>query len=209
MPARGVIQGHAQRPDTRPIEDPAETSNTTLAKPRASTNARMGGVRLARWWRARRVGWRRGRGRWRSAVVSAGSRGGMSGRARSSRWRSGGAAFSSGRCWMMAWKLPSESPGGLRVLVGFDRRLHEGDCDRRGAWCASRLNRLGQVIGLKRLSAAACGKSSSRVRLPKLGFVRRIVGFDRRFRGFVRRSPGSFAGFRGRLLRYTLHNDRL
>lgn len=36
IPARGVIEGHAQRPDTRPIENPAETSKITLAKQAAS-----------------------------------------------------------------------------------------------------------------------------------------------------------------------------
>ncbi|MCB1993972.1 MAG: hypothetical protein KDG49_21180 [Geminicoccaceae bacterium] len=37
------MQGHAQRPDTRPIEDPAETSKITLAKPGASTHEATGG----------------------------------------------------------------------------------------------------------------------------------------------------------------------
>ena len=39
IPARGVIKGHAQRPDTRPIEDPADKPKITLAKPGASTHA--------------------------------------------------------------------------------------------------------------------------------------------------------------------------
>jgi hypothetical protein len=37
--ARGVIEGHIMRPDTRPIEDPAETSKIMLAKQGASTHA--------------------------------------------------------------------------------------------------------------------------------------------------------------------------
>ncbi|RBI66810.1 hypothetical protein DQW77_17895, partial [Roseovarius sp. TE539] len=37
-PARGVMEGHDQRPDTRPIEDPAEKSQITLAKQGASTH---------------------------------------------------------------------------------------------------------------------------------------------------------------------------
>ena len=32
-------EGHAQRPDTRPIEDPADKSKIPLAKPGASTHA--------------------------------------------------------------------------------------------------------------------------------------------------------------------------
>ena len=39
IPARGAIKGHAQRPDTRPIEDPAEKPKITLAKKGASTHA--------------------------------------------------------------------------------------------------------------------------------------------------------------------------
>src|SRR6056297_1342432 len=39
MPARGVIEGHARRPDARPIEDPAERPKITLAKRGASTHA--------------------------------------------------------------------------------------------------------------------------------------------------------------------------
>lgn len=38
IPARGVIKGHAQRPDTRPIEDPAERSKIMLAKQGESTH---------------------------------------------------------------------------------------------------------------------------------------------------------------------------
>ena len=38
IPARGVIEGHAQRPDTRPIEDPAERPKIMLAKKGASTH---------------------------------------------------------------------------------------------------------------------------------------------------------------------------
>ncbi len=36
IPARGVMEGHVRRPDTRPIEDPAKTSKITLAKQGAS-----------------------------------------------------------------------------------------------------------------------------------------------------------------------------
>lgn len=39
IPARGVIEGHAQRPDTRPIEDLAKRSKIMLAKQGASTHA--------------------------------------------------------------------------------------------------------------------------------------------------------------------------
>lgn len=39
IPARGVIEGHNLRPDTRPIEDPAEKSKIKLAKQGASTHA--------------------------------------------------------------------------------------------------------------------------------------------------------------------------
>ena len=38
MPARGVIEGHAQRPDTRPIEDLADEPKILLAKQGASTH---------------------------------------------------------------------------------------------------------------------------------------------------------------------------
>lgn len=37
-PARGVMEGHVQRPDTRPIEDPAEITKIMLAKQGASTH---------------------------------------------------------------------------------------------------------------------------------------------------------------------------
>jgi hypothetical protein len=40
-PDRGVIEGHTQGPDTRPIEDPAEKSKIVLAKQGASAQVRV------------------------------------------------------------------------------------------------------------------------------------------------------------------------